>query len=160
VNVRGIFGRATRPGRIGRAYGREMATVVRAAGGVVYRAGPGGEIQVAVIHRPVYDDWSLPKGKIRRGEDEEAAALREVMEETGLRCSVERPLVSTEYVDRRGRSKVVSYWMMRPIDGTFRPTGEVDELRWLPLSDAMSLLTYQRDRTLLGLVEGRSRNGT
>ena len=125
----------------------------------MYRSGPDGEVQVAVIHRPGYDDWSLPKGKIRRGEDEEAAALREVMEETGLRCSVERPLVSTQYVDRRGRDKVVSYWMMRPIDGEFRKTGEVDELRWLPLSEAISLLTYQRDRALLGLVEARSRRG-
>ena len=127
----------------------DTGTVVRAAGGVVWKRGPGGTPQVALVHRPAYDDWSLPKGKLRQGEREDKAALREVREETGLRCKLERPLPSSEYRDGRGRPKIVSYWMMRPLGGRFRPNKEVDEILWLPIPDALKLLSYEHDRALL-----------
>ena len=121
-----------------------MTEQVRAAGGVVRRAG-----RVAVVHRPKYDDWSLPKGKLDRGEDWEQAALREVEEETGLRCRLVRELGSTEYEDRHGRPKRVRYWLMEPLAGEFEPGAEVDELRWLAPREAAELLSYARDRELV-----------
>ena len=124
--------------------------VVRAAGGVVWRTGPGNTPEYALVHRPAYDDWSLPKGKLAHGETEEEAALREVAEETGMRCRLGRPLGTTSYVDRKGRPKVVYYWLMRAISGRFVPGEEIDELSWLPIGPALALLSYQRDRTLLG----------
>ena len=120
-----------------------------AAGGVVNRAGPAGRQEIAIIHRPAYDDWTLPKGKLDGAETLEQACLREVEEETGLRCELGEPIGSTEYRDRKGRPKTVFYWRLRPLGGTFRPTEEVDELRWLTVEEALSLLTYDRDRALL-----------
>ena len=122
---------------------------VRAAGGVVWKADPTGEVRVAVIHRPAYDDWSLPKGKLHQEEDELAAALREVEEETGLRCVAGPVLGSSTYVDRQGRKKIVRYWPMRPVGGRFHPSREVDELRWVSLPEADDVLTYEHDRALL-----------
>ncbi len=121
---------------------------VAAAGGVVVRSGDGDR-RVAVIHRPKYMDWSLPKGKLEPGEDWLEAALREVEEETGYRCkpSVELPHVS--YLDRKGRRKLVRYWLMEPVDGEFQPHGEVDELRWIGREQAEELLTYPHDRELV-----------
>jgi 8-oxo-dGTP diphosphatase len=114
---------------------------VRAAGGVVLRHG-----RVAVVHRPRYDDWSLPKGKLDPGETFEDAALREVEEETGLRCRVVRELPAVEY-EVRGRPKLVRYWAMEVEDETpFEPNDEVDELRWLEPGEAVALLSYDRDR--------------
>jgi 8-oxo-dGTP diphosphatase len=121
---------------------------VRAAGGVVLRDGPNGA-EALLVHRPRYDDWSLPKGKLLEGESDEAAALREVEEETGLVCRLERELATSAYVDGRGRPKVVRYWLMAPVAGEARPQNEVDEVRWLPLDDARELLTYDRDRAVL-----------
>jgi 8-oxo-dGTP diphosphatase len=121
---------------------------VLAAGGVVVRDG-----RVAVVHRPKYDDWSLPKGKLDPGEGFEGAALREVEEETGLRSRLVRELPSTEYNDSKGRSKLVRYWEMEPIDGDFAPNDEVDELRWLTPEEAEAMLTYDRDRELLRTVK-------
>jgi 8-oxo-dGTP pyrophosphatase MutT (NUDIX family) len=118
--------------------------VVRAAGGVVRRQG-----EIAVVHRPRYDDWSLPKGKLDPGESLEDAALREVAEETGLRCRLGRHLGSTEYLDRKGRRKVVDYWEMEAEAGSFTPNDEVDEIRWLSSEAAEELLTYSFDRELL-----------
>ena len=106
------------------------------------------------MHRPKYDDWSFPKGKLDEGESHEEAALREVGEETGLTCQLERELPSTSYRDRFDRAKVVRYWVMRPVGGAFRPTKEVDELRWLSLREAASLLTYEHDRDLLASIDG------
>jgi 8-oxo-dGTP diphosphatase len=129
---------------------------VLAAGGVVVR--PSGE--VALVHRPKYDDWSLPKGKLDPGEDFVQAALREVEEETGLRCRLVCELPSTEYVDAKGRPKLVRYWLMEPLaDEGFEPTSEIDELRWLPARDAVALLSYERDRGVLeaALDERRQR---
>jgi 8-oxo-dGTP pyrophosphatase MutT (NUDIX family) len=128
------------------------AVEVRAAGGVVWRPTATGGRVYAVVHRPAYDDWSLPKGKLAAGESELEGALREVEEETGMSCRVDRPIGTTSYIDRKGRPKVVVYWLMQATDGTFEPSEEVDEVRWLPLSDVLALLTYPRDRTLLGAL--------
>jgi 8-oxo-dGTP diphosphatase len=116
---------------------------VRAAGGVVVRDG-----RIAVVHRPRYDDWSLPKGKLDPGESFEQAALREVQEETGLVCELGEELSSTTYHDRKGRFKLVRYWLMDPVAGEFEPNDEVDELRWLTPAEAAALLTYARDAEL------------
>jgi 8-oxo-dGTP diphosphatase len=122
----------------------ERKAEVLAAGGVVLRHG-----EVAVVHRPRYDDWSLPKGKLDPGEDFEQAALREVEEETGLRCSLGKVLGDTSYHDRKDRPKLVRYFEMRPESGEFTSNDEVDELRWLPLSEAREILTYDFDRELI-----------
>jgi 8-oxo-dGTP pyrophosphatase MutT (NUDIX family) len=123
--------------------------VIRAAGGVVCRTGSSGETEVAIIHRPAYDDWTLPKGKVEPDESPEDCAVREVREETGLRCELVRPLGCTAYVDRRGRDKVACYWVMEVLGGRFRAGIEVDKLAWLPVEDAAKRLTYGRDKTLL-----------
>lgn len=123
--------------------------VIRAAGGVVVRTSRSGGTEIAVIHRPEYDDWTLPKGKVEPDESPEDCALREVREETGLRCDLGRPLGCTAYVDRRGRDKVACYWVMEVRGGRFRPGIEVDKLLWLSISDAVKRLTYGRDKTLL-----------
>jgi 8-oxo-dGTP diphosphatase len=120
---------------------------VLAAGGVVCRDG-----EVAVVHRPRYDDWSLPKGKLDPGEDFEQAALREVHEETGLRCRIERVLGDTTYHDRKDRTKLVRYFEMRPEAGEFAPNDEVDELRWLSPAEARDLVSYDFDRDLIAKV--------
>ena len=117
---------------------------VQAAGGVVSRDG-----RVAVVHRPRYDDWSLPKGKLDPGEGFEDAALREVEEETGLRCRLVRELPAVEY-EVRGRPKLVRYWAMEVVDETpFVPNDEVDEVRWVEPAEALALLSYDRDRELV-----------
>jgi 8-oxo-dGTP diphosphatase len=121
---------------------------VRAAGGLVVRESDGTP-ELAVVHRPRYDDWSLPKGKLHPGEDWEAAALREVEEETGLRCDLGEELESVTYLDRKGRRKLVRYWLMRPLEGEFEPNDEVDELRWVTPGDALVLLPYEHDRRLV-----------
>jgi 8-oxo-dGTP diphosphatase len=125
--------------------------VVRAAGGIV-TLNDGDEPRFALVHRPKYDDWTFPKGKLHDGEPEEQAALREVEEETGLRCRLEDPVDAVTYTDRLGRPKVVRYWTMTPNEGTFRPNDEVDELRWVGGEEAMALLTYPHDRDLLRSV--------
>jgi 8-oxo-dGTP diphosphatase len=124
---------------------------VTAAGGVVARQGDDG-VELAVIHRPKYADWSLPKGKLAPGETWEQAALREVTEETGLRCELGQELEPARYLDRKGRRKLVRYWLMRPLDGSFEPGDEVDELRWLPPEEAAGLLSYEHDRRLVAAL--------
>jgi len=118
---------------------------VEAAGGVVVHDG-----RVCLVHRPRYDDWSLPKGKLDAGESFEQAALREVEEETGLVCALAGELASTEYEDRKGRPKIVRYWRMDVVeDPGFEANDEVDELRWLSPGEAVGLLSYDHDVTLL-----------
>jgi len=110
--------------------------------------GAGGK-EVLVVHRPQYGDWTFPKGKAEAGESDEACALREVEEETGLRCALGEELPSTEYVDARGRHKRVRYWLMRAESGELRFEHEVDAARWLTPAQAAELLTYERDLELL-----------
>jgi 8-oxo-dGTP diphosphatase len=122
-----------------------MSFEIEAAGGVVVDE----DGRAAVVHRPNYDDWTLPKGKLDAGETFEEAALREVWEETGLRCEIVRELPSTEYTVR-DRPKIVRYWLMSVVeDPGFAPNSEVDELRWLSAADAAALLTYDRDKEVL-----------
>jgi 8-oxo-dGTP diphosphatase len=129
---------------------------MRAAGGIVWRRREGGradELEVAVVHRPKYDDWSFPKGKQERGETDEETARREVQEETGLTCrlGVELPTVRYRLADRR--RKVVRYWAMTVESQVDRaPDHEVDEWRWCPRSEADDLLTYDRDRVVLAAL--------
>ena len=130
---------------------------VRAAGGALWRPAPNqnhdGAIEVLVVHRPRYDDWTLPKGKCEPGEGDLDAALREVNEETGLSVAVGDELVSTNYVDHRGRTKQVRYWAMTVTSGSFSPNDEVDEVRWLALDEAASKLSYVHDRDVLASLE-------
>ncbi len=132
--------------------------VVRAAGGVVRRGSERGQVEVAVVHRPRHDDWSLPKGKLDPGESWREAALREVEEETGFRCRPVRRLGRTSYRDAKGRPKVVRYWLMDLADGEdgegFSPNREVDELRWCTPEAAAELLSYERDRVLVAPLAG------
>jgi 8-oxo-dGTP diphosphatase len=116
------------------------------AAGCVVRCGD----RIAVIHRPEYDDWSLPKGKLDPGESFEQAAVREVFEEIGVRGTLGDELAPVEYEDRHGRPKIVRYWEMEiEAIGDFEPNDEVDEVRWLERGEARALLTYDRDRGLL-----------
>jgi 8-oxo-dGTP diphosphatase len=123
---------------------------VLAAGGVVVR----DDGRVAVIHRPRYDDWSLPKGKLDPGESFEDGALREVLEETGVTGVIREELLPVTYVDRKGRDKLVRWYRME-IAGAppaFAPNDEVDELRWLTPAEALDLVSYQHDRDLLATI--------
>ena len=125
--------------------------IVRAAGGLVVRR-RSGQLEIALVHRPVHQDWSYPKGKLEEGETFEDAAQREVLEETGLICRLVRFVGHTDYIDRKGRPKVVAYWVMSAEAGTFVPNEEVDELRWVDVAAAGGLLSYERDRELLDVV--------
>jgi 8-oxo-dGTP pyrophosphatase MutT (NUDIX family)/phosphohistidine phosphatase SixA len=125
-----------------------MTTEVRAAGGVVRRR-VAGRVVTVLVHRPRYDDWTFPKGKLLDGESFEEAALREVLEETGLECRIDDELPPLRYLDRDGRPKVVRYWSMDALDGDLRPTDEVDEARWVTLDEARKMLSYDRDREVL-----------
>jgi 8-oxo-dGTP pyrophosphatase MutT (NUDIX family) len=124
---------------------------IRAAGGVVVRERDGRR-EVAIVHRPKYDDWSLPKGKLLPGEEWRDAAVREVAEETGLRCAPTAELTPSRYRDRKGRDKLVRWWLMSPLEGGFEPNDEVDELRWVPLERAADPLDYEGDRELVRAV--------
>jgi 8-oxo-dGTP diphosphatase len=131
---------------------------VRAAGGLVWRATfvaddgdePRPSVEIVVVHRPRYDDWSFPKGKLDKGESYEEAAVREVAEETGLVCELGDELPSTWYVDGKGRLKLVRYWAMR-VTGIepWAPNDEIDRRRWVTLDEAAATLSYDHDRVLL-----------
>ena len=123
---------------------------VLAAGGLLVR----DDGRVAVVHRPRYDDWSLPKGKLDAGESFEDGALREVWEETGVRGQIREELQPVEYVDRKGRDKLVRWYRM-DVDGEpdeFVPNDEIDELRWLTPAEALDVVDYDHDRALLGTI--------
>jgi 8-oxo-dGTP pyrophosphatase MutT (NUDIX family) len=121
---------------------------VRAAGGVPVRALAGRQ-EVLLVHRPRYRDWTFPKGKCAAGESDEACALREVHEETGLHCSLGAELPATSYLDDRGRPKRVRWWRMSVEDGELAFLHEVDTAEWLDPAEAARRLTYDRDRVLL-----------
>ena len=144
--------------------------MVRAAGGVVWRRSARG-VEVVLVHRPAYDDWALPKGKVHHDESDEQAAVREVEEETGLACVLGEELPSTTYLDGAGRAKTVRYWEMTPRPGhpagaspagdELRPAslgpdldrggkpGEVDEACWAALGEARERLSYRSDLVVL-----------
>ena len=130
---------------------------MRAAGGVVIRDGDNGP-EVVVVHRPRYDDWSLPKGKLDPGESWEEAALREVDEEIELRCRLGPELPPVHYRDNKGREKVVRYWLMEPEGpaAPFTPNDEVDEMRWVDVAAAAELLSYPHDAELVRLAGARA----
>jgi 8-oxo-dGTP diphosphatase len=131
--------------------------LIEAAGGIVVRDAAGGDPEVAVIHRPRYDDWSLPKGKLEPGEGWVEAAIREVEEETGYRCRPLGELSRVRYTDRKGRPKVVRYWLMESVGGSFEPNDEADELRWVGEREAVELLTYPHDRELVAEAVRKSK---
>lgn len=141
-------------GRVSRDPSRD---VIRAAGGVLWRSVERAEddesaIEIALIHRPRYGDWSVPKGKLAPGESEIQGAVREVFEETGYRVHLGRPLGEVRYMKSSGgvaRPKVVRYWAMQADAGCFAPSREVDELRWVPLKEAGDLVTHDHDRELI-----------
>jgi 8-oxo-dGTP diphosphatase len=126
---------------------------VRAAGGVPWRRRKDGGLEVLLVHRPRYRDWTFPKGKLDEGESEEQAALREVEEETGLHCELGPELASTAYTDSKLRPKTVRYWAMEAADGDASPRNEVDEIAWLPAEKAAARLSYGRDRNVLRSLE-------
>ena len=107
-----------------------------------------------LVHRARHDDWSLPKGKSEPGESDEECALREVAEETLLRCRLGGELGSTSY-RVGGRRKVVRYFLMEPESGELGPGDGVDEARWVSAAEAAALLTDERDRELLARLPAR-----
>lgn len=133
---------------------RSAGRIVYAAGAVLWRPGSAdseGPVEIAVIHRPRYDDWSLPKGKVDPGETAPVGAVREILEETGHRANLGRRLLTVTYpTDSPFRGvKKVHYWAARSTGGEFTPGSEVDELIWLPVPDAMNKLDYAQDRKVL-----------
>jgi 8-oxo-dGTP diphosphatase len=123
--------------------------VVRAAGGAVWRRASDGDVEVILVHRPRYDDWSLPKGKVDPGETDEQAALREVREEASIEARIGPELPTTTYLDRSGKQKSVRYWAMTVAGGDPVGDNEVDEATWVSLPEARSRLTYPRDVVVL-----------
>jgi 8-oxo-dGTP diphosphatase len=126
----------------------EPAELVLAAGGAVWRTAADGALETAVVHRPKYDDWSLPKGKLDGDEHALQAAVREVGEETGLTVVAGRRSLRTQYALEDG-DKQVDYWLQQAVAGEFEPNSEVDELRWLSLADAAEQVTHDHDRAVL-----------
>ena len=131
----------------------DVREVVRAAGGVVARRAADGELEVVVVHRLAYGDWTFPKGKADEEESDVETALREVLEETSLECRLVRELGRTRYRDSRGRAKEVRYWEMTPVHGELEASNEIDVARWVPVDEARSLLTYARDVAILERLE-------
>jgi len=130
---------------------------VKASGGVVWRRAADGAAELVVVHRPRYDDWSLPKGKLDPGESWEDAAVREVREEIGLECALGPELPPVAYHDRKGRAKAVRYWLMEPADAeaAFVANAEVDAMRWVRAGEAAALLSYPRDAELVAAAAAR-----
>jgi 8-oxo-dGTP diphosphatase len=131
--------------------------LIRASGGLVFRPAGDDDFEILVVHRPKYDDWSLPKGKDDPGETAEQAAIREVEEETGIRCRLVAPLAESRYTLPSGDEKLVTYFAMKPFaEVPWDPNDEVDEVRWVAVADAPGMLTYERDRNLVASAGLRS----
>lgn len=128
--------------------------LIRAAGGVVYRFGASGRAEFACVYRAARGDWTFPKGKLDPDETFEQCAVREVVEETGLLAEIVRFVATTSYVHRKGKPKIVAYYLMALVggEGEFVPNEEVDELRWVPLDQVHDRLTWDRDQELFDLV--------
>lgn len=124
-----------------------MTKIVSAAGGIIID--PKRPSRVLVVHRPKYDDWSFPKGKLARGESAATCARREVYEETGLVCDLLEELSPVHYETPQGNLKTVRYWLMTPIAGELRRNDEVDAFTWLKRNQAIALLTYGHDHQVL-----------
>ncbi len=132
----------------------DSQTVILAAGCVLWRRSPTAEgIELALVHRPKWADWSHPKGKLKRGETFEDAAIREVREETGMKCALGTPLPTARYLVR-GCPKEVRYWSAQATDGAFAPSREVDRMAWLPPAAARGRLTRERDKELVTVLLG------
>ncbi|WP_330458592.1 NUDIX hydrolase [Streptomyces sp. NBC_00820] len=124
-------------------------TTVQAAGCVLWRRSSAGDVELALVFRPRWSDWSWPKGKLKKGETARAAAVREVGEETGHACRLGADLPTLRYDDHAGRKKEVRYWAAESADGDFTPNDEVSELVWVSPDEARERLTYVRDRELI-----------
>ena len=127
---------------------KSKVRVIPAAGAVLYRVENGVPV-CAVVHRSRYDDWSLPKGKVDSGESLPTTAVREILEETGSESALESLIGTTAYPLKENTRKEVTYWSARDFGGEFEPNAEVDEIRWLPIDEAKSLVTYPLDRKIL-----------
>ena len=122
--------------------------MIRAAGALLWRENSELKIEIALIHRPRYDDWSLPKGKIEEGESSLRCAFREVIEETGITPQFGRELGSVEYKEPAGLKRV-KYWAAKALIDEFLPNEEVDEIKWLNPEDALARATHESDRTII-----------
>ncbi len=137
--------------------GDEQVFEVRAAGGVLVRRALSATtdhdaIEVVIVHRPHYDDWTFPKGKAEAGESDEQTALREVLEETGFVCNLGEELPSVTYRDHKQRPKIVRYWAMSARSGEFTANDEVDHLEWVSPAEAGERLTYDHDVDVLSAL--------
>ncbi|WIM68719.1 bifunctional NUDIX hydrolase/histidine phosphatase family protein [Corynebacterium breve] len=137
---------------------KEFKRTTLAAGAVLWRGDLSDidSIEVACIHRPGYDDWSLAKGKVDPAESLPVTAVREILEETGYEVRLGKLLGRTIY-PVLDRTKVVYYWTGEVIGGEFAPNEEVDEIRWLPIAEAQDIMTYDLDREVLVKAEKRFR---
>ncbi|MGH4029432.1 NUDIX hydrolase [Actinomycetota bacterium Odt1-20B] len=129
-------------------------SLILAAGCLLWRRSSSGDgIELALVYRPKWADWSHPKGKLKRGEDARAGALREVLEETGMTCELGPELPTVRY-RVEGRPKEVRYWAAEATGGVFVPNREVSRLVWLSPMAARDRLTQQRDKELLDALLG------
>ncbi len=124
--------------------GKDESKYIEAAGCVVYK-GAGDSLEICLIHRNRYDDWSLPKGKKEKDESNRECAIRETFEETGFSGTIEAKIKKVSYVTPKGKQKVVRYWLMRYETGTFIKNDEVDSIMWCSFKKARKKLSYRHD---------------
>lgn len=129
---------------------------IRAGGGIVVRP-RADSVDVLMVHRRQFGDWTIPRGKVAGGEDDETAALREVAEETGLACELGEEAGVMHYRDRKAREKLARYWLMTPRSGRFRATAEVDRCEWMDIHAAARAATRSGERDLLAGIAAQLR---